>query len=124
MYASTSVKTGYPFVDILSANNTVRRVSLSGGMIYCGSVPTYNDLPAHPTNGDMYNITADDSNYVWSDAENRWDKIGGGTIDLSNYYTKQECNTNFAAANHTHSGYVTETELQDLIDQLNAEIPS
>jgi len=107
------IDTGRILVDILSSANTTRRVSLAGGMIYCGSVPTYADLPAHPTNGDMYNVTATDCNYVWSDAESRWDSIGG-TIDLSNYYTKTECDSTF----------ITETELQDLIDILNAEIPT
>lgn len=104
---------GKILVDILSSNNTVRRVSLSGGIIYCGSVPTYNDLPANPSNGDMWNVTETDANYIWSDLENRWDKVGG-TIDLSNYYTKTECDNTF----------ITEAQILDLIDQLNAEIPN
>lgn len=104
---------GKILVDILSSNNTVRRVSLSGGIIYCGSVPTYNDLPANPSNGDMWNVTETDANYIWSDLENRWDKVGG-TIDLSNYYTKTECDNTF----------ITEAQILDLIDQLNTEIPN
>lgn len=107
------IDTGKILVDILSSNNTARRVSLAGGMIYCGSVPTFADLPLHPTNGDMYNVSDTDCNYVWSDAENRWDNIGG-TIDLSNYYTKTECDSTF----------ITESQIQSLINQLNNAISS
>jgi hypothetical protein len=119
-----------------------------------GSVPTVNDLPNNPKNGDMWNITADDSNYVWSDLENRWDKVGGGTIDLSNYYTKTQCDNKFLTEHQSLSNYytktqcdnkfltshqslsnyytksecdstfVTEAQILDLIDQLDAEIPS
>lgn len=105
--------TGKILIDLLSADNTVRRVSLAGGIIYCGSVPTYNDLPSNPTNGDMWNVSDTDANYIWSDIENRWDKVGG-TIDLSNYYTKTECNNTF----------ITETQIQALITQLNNAISS
>ena len=105
--------TGKILVDILSSNNTARRVSLAGGIIYCGSVPTYNDLPANPTNGDMWNVSETDANYIWSDAENRWDNVGGA-IDLSNYYTKTECDNLF----------ITESQIQALIEQLNNAIDS
>lgn len=107
------IDTGKILVDLLSADNTVRRVSLAGGMIYCGSVPTYDDLPRYPTNGDMYNVLENDANYVWSDAEHRWDSIGG-VIDLSGYYTKVECDDKF----------VTEANLQQLIHQLDAAASS
>ena len=103
---------GKILVDILSSSNMVRRVSLSGGIIYCGSVPTYNDLPANPSNGDMWNVTETDANYIWSDLENRWDKVGG-TIDLSNYYTKTECNNKF----QPKGTYLTEQNLQGYATQ-------
>ena len=32
-----------------------------------------------------------------------WEKIGDTTVDLSNYYTKTQADTNFAAKSHTHT---------------------
>ena len=58
---------------------------------YKGSVATYEELPsAYNEVGDVYNVESDGSNYAWDGTT--WDKLGG-TVDLSNYYTKPEVNT-------------------------------
>ena len=53
-----------------------------------GSVATYADLPSSgQAIGDVYNVLDTGSNYCWT--EDGWDKLSE-TIDLSNYYTKEE----------------------------------
>ena len=47
-----------------------------------GSVGSVSGLPSNASIGDVYNITADGSNYVWTGSE--WDALGG-TVDLSSY---------------------------------------
>lgn len=60
-----------------------------------GSVATVAALPTTGnTLGDVYNVTATGQNYVWiggtdGDLGNGWDSLGG-TVDLTNYYTKTE----------------------------------
>lgn len=59
--------------------------SIGSVLHYKGSVATYADLPAvGQTLGDMYNITSDGSNYVWTGSG--WDAISG-IVDLSAYRT-------------------------------------
>ena len=58
---------------------------------YKGSVATYEELPsANNEVGDVYNVETDGMNYAWDGTT--WDKLGV-TVDLSNYYTKSEVNT-------------------------------
>ena len=58
---------------------------------YKGSVATYEELPsANNEIGDVYNVETDGMNYAWDGTT--WDKLGV-TVDLSNYYTKPEVNT-------------------------------
>ena len=58
---------------------------------YKGSVATYEELPsANNEVGDVYNVETDGMNYAWDGTT--WDKLGV-TVDLSNYYTKPEVNT-------------------------------
>lgn len=54
-----------------------------------GTVANYSALSqiSNPKVGDVYNITSTGMNYVYT--ENGWDALGG-TIDLSNYYTKSQ----------------------------------
>lgn len=58
---------------------------------YKGSVANYASLPTTDlTIGDVYNVEDTGDNYAWTGTE--WDKLAG-TIDLSNYATKTELNT-------------------------------
>lgn len=60
------------------------------GIIYRfrGSVATYADLPSQNLEaGDVYDVLEDGKNYAWTGSA--WGDLGG-TIDLSNYYTKSE----------------------------------
>ena len=41
-----------------------------------GSVPTFNDLPNDPQNGDVYDVIEDGMNYAWFASENKWDSLG------------------------------------------------
>jgi hypothetical protein len=53
-----------------------------------GSVPTYSALPpSGQVNGDTYQVIDTGLSYYWLDTD--WESMGG-TIDLSNYYTKTE----------------------------------
>src|SRR5574344_482198 len=53
-----------------------------------GSVPTYSALPSSgQVNGDTYQVIDTGLSYYWLDTD--WQGMGG-TIDLSNYYTKTE----------------------------------
>lgn len=53
-----------------------------------GTVPSYNDLPSTgQAIGDVWNVEDTGANYCWT--EEGWDKLSE-TIDLSNYYTKEE----------------------------------
>lgn len=45
-----------------------------GGIHYKGSVPTVEDLPANPLQGDLYEIEADGSEYCWNGE--KWFKYG------------------------------------------------
>lgn len=83
---------------------------------YKGSVATYADLP--PTGqqvGDMWNVKATGKNYVWAEnpelkdpPEPGWDDIST-TVDLSDYYTKEQTDSGFATKGEltTLSGTVT-----------------
>ena len=70
---------------------------------YKGSKATYADLPTTGQQvGDMWNIKATGKNYVWAEnpemkdpPEPGWDDIST-TVDLSNYYTKDQVNDAFA----------------------------
>ena len=61
---------------------------------YKGTVEDVDDLPTeNNTQGDVYNVLSTGDNYAWIDAtdnsEGYWDKLSG-SVDLTNYYTKQE----------------------------------
>lgn len=66
----------------------------SGLYHYKGSVATYADLPSTgQTEGDVYNVEEDGMNYAWNGT--KWDELGA-LIDLSDYYTKTEVDTELA----------------------------
>lgn len=61
-----------------------------------GSKATYADLPTDASVGDVWNVVAANgnipagTNYAWTGTE--WDALGG-SVDLSNYYNKNEVGT-------------------------------
>ena len=65
-----------------------------------GSVGSVSGLPSNASIGDVYNVTADGSNYVWTGSE--WDALGG-TVDLSSYAKRSDI--------PDVSGLATKTEL-------------
>lgn len=62
---------------------------ISTVFVYKGTVATTGDLDSieDPKVGDCWNVEADGNNYAWNGSE--WDKLGG-TVDLSDYYTKTQ----------------------------------
>ena len=97
------------YLDILAADNTVKRINLSGGITWMGTVPTYNDLPKTPENGDMYNVADTGANYVWSESAKFWDKLSEN-IDLSGLYTKEETNNLFLTKTAASNTYLQKTD--------------
>ena len=80
---------GYGITDAYTKSEVDSK--LSTVYKYKGSVATYEELPsANNEVGDVYNVETDGMNYAWDGTT--WDKLGG-TVDLSNYYTKSEVNT-------------------------------
>ena len=41
-----------------------------------GSVPTYQDLPVNPSNGDIYTVEDDGKTYIWSSTDQTWSVFG------------------------------------------------
>lgn len=76
---------------------------LTSSMTYKGSKTYYADLPTVDNKtGDVWNVVDYDStktnwghNYAWN-GEN-WDDLGGN-VDLSNYYTKTQSDSNYLAS--------------------------
>lgn len=99
---------GKILIDILFADDTTRRVNISGGIVYCGTVANYAALQniQSPTNGDLYNVADTGANYCWSDSDNTWDKLSEN-IDISGKADISDL-----------ANYVSIDELNDLIDIL------
>lgn len=55
-------------VDLEPLNERLQAVenAIIGGIHYKGSVPTVDDLPTNPVQGDLYEIEADGSEYCWN----------------------------------------------------------
>lgn len=83
-----------------------------------GSVATVDALPTDAEVGDVYNIEADGSNYVWNGTA--WDHLGG-TIDLSIFYNKTEINDMLALKANASDVY-TKTEMDGTVAGINAEV--
>ena len=90
-----------------------------------GSVATESALPQEGnTTGDVYNVETDGSNYVWDGTQ--WDKLGG-TVDLSNYYTKSQVDTelgkklDITTASSTYLTQTTASSTYATIQALNAK---
>lgn len=66
---------------------------ISSVMSYKGTVATVQDLPSSATVGDVYNVTDTGMNYAWNGSQ--WDALGSD-IDLSNYVTNTELETELA----------------------------
>ena len=90
-----------------------------------GSVATESALPQEGnTTGDVYNVETDGMNYVWDGTQ--WDKLGG-TVDLSNYYTKSQVNTelgkklDITTASSTYLTQTTASSTYATVQALNAK---
>lgn len=85
-----------------------------------GSVDKYSDLPTENNRaGDTYDVREYGKNYTWT-ADGAWDDIGG-TIDLSNYATKDDLDTETgkiyeAMASESEIRQEAEGDLQNNID--------
>ena len=66
---------------------------ISSVMSYKGTVATVEDLPSSATIGDVYNVTDTGMNYAWNGSQ--WDALGSD-IDLSNYVTNTQFETELA----------------------------
>ena len=66
---------------------------ISSVMSYKGTVATVEDLPSSATVGDVYNVTDTGMNYAWNGSQ--WDALGSD-IDLSNYVTNTQFETELA----------------------------
>ena len=66
---------------------------ISSVMSYKGTVDTVEDLPSSATVGDVYNVTSTGMNYAWNGSQ--WDALGSD-IDLSNYVTSTQFETELA----------------------------
>lgn len=80
----------YVKTETFEAYKTEVNQKLFGIYTIKGNVNSYEDLLKLQNNtvGDVYNVLDTGANYVWTDEE-MWDKLSE-TIDLSNYYTKDE----------------------------------
>lgn len=120
---------GYGIVDAYTIDEINGK--LSSAMTYKGSVATVDDLPTNPDPptpgeeppvkvGDVYNVQADNHNYVWNGTG--WDDLGGGA-DLSNYYTKSETDSSFLKKTDAASTYAKPSDIKNatLTLQLNEE---
>lgn len=86
-----------PINDLDIANkeyvDTTIKQKLASTYVYKGSVQTYAKLPTKANTGDVYNVIEAyqsypaGTNFAWTGT--RWDALGG-SVDLSNYATKQE----------------------------------
>ena len=92
-----------PVNDLDIANkeyvDTTINQKVSSAYIYKGSVQTYADLPTDADIGDVYNVIEAyqsypaGTNFAWTGTQ--WDALGG-SVDLSNYPTKQEVATDLS----------------------------
>ena len=58
-----------------AASTYALKADIAKAVEYKGSVATYAALPTNAETGDMYNVTADDCNYVWDGTA--WDPMAG-----------------------------------------------
>ncbi len=91
---------------------------LTSVMRYKGSVDTYDDLPTEGVElGDVYNVSDTGENYAWNGTT--WDDLGGGEVNLENYYTKSQTDTLLNAKANTAdlSTVATSGSYNDLEDK-------
>ena len=71
-----------------------------------GSVQNRNDLNnvQNPQQGDVYNVTSENTNYVYTG--DAWAPLGGGSVDLSNYYKISEIDALLAQLSIDNQSYV------------------
>lgn len=77
-----------------TADKYALKTDISRVIRFKGSVDTYNDLPASPEDGDMYDVKSNGHNYIWLADESRWDDAGG-TFAIE-YLTNTEIDTIWA----------------------------
>lgn len=107
------------YIYIVVSVDTEETQKLTSVFQYRGTVPTFADLPTEGNiTGDVWNVEDTNVNYVWDGAE--WDPLAG-SVDLSGYYTKEECNTRFATVTSLESNV---ENLQSKITQNTTDIAS
>ena len=94
---------------------------LSGIYSYKGSKDEFDELPTDAEAGDVWNVVAANgnnpagTNYAWNGTE--WDALGG-SIDLSNYFNKEEVNA--AVKVETDRAVAKENELLELVNAVSS----
>ena len=79
---------GYGITDAYTKTEVDNKIT--GVYRYKGSVATVSALPANASVGDVYNVESDGMNYAWDGT--KWDELGG-SVDLTDYYTKTQTDT-------------------------------
>lgn len=90
------------------------KASTESAFHYKGTKPSADELPQDGNEiGDVWNVDDTGANYAWTGSE--WDKLSE-TIDLSNYYTKEEVNNAIKSVDVTEQlkDYAKSSELESL----------
>lgn len=94
----------------IDLSSYAKKTDIAEVIRFKGEVASYSVLPSSPAEGDMYIVQAADAAHeidageavIWNGSE--WVDVGGVfTVDLSDYYTKEEIEASFAAKTHTHA---------------------
>lgn len=107
---------------VLSEKIETLKSSLGTVYNYKGSKDTWAELPSNATAGDVWNVNeAHDNvpagtNWAWDGS--KWDALGG-TIDLSDYYTKTEAD---AAIEEAIGEALEENEILSDIEELQGQV--
>lgn len=131
-----AIKAGSPSTVIWNtidlAHGGIAATAGSGNLFsFKGSVLNRADLPSTGNSvGDVYQVASEDyAEYVWIENVNgefEWDLLGSngnGSVDLKNYYTKQEVEALIAEISESKNGNVSALPTIVFIDKGTADTP-
>lgn len=99
-YVDSAVSTNKTEAINESNTYTDNKISALGNVqVLRGRVDTVDDLPSNPKVGDMYLVglptDTDLTEYVWTDEE-KWEPLGNvNSVNLDDYFTKEEIQNNY-----------------------------